>query len=435
MKKTDISIKNGYATLADNIFFNNFDFDSDYIIPALKASRGKWTKAFYPYNKESKLITEEELKKDKKLYNYLISKKSDLDKRSSENKDSSCWFAYGRTQAINDTYKDKISINTIIKDLNDLKIIDVEKGKGIYSGLYIISDKIPKEKIKEALFDKEFEDYIYLLGKYKSGGYYTFSSKDVKFYLDYKLGKEATILNNEQFLDVIRDSFYTYLSVGTSRSTAKLKTLHGSIAEDLKEKLGSDFIINAQGYKEDKEVCIDGRYYPKKIDITVKYKGKSIAGYAIKFVMRNYSQNSNNYFENMLGETANIRANNIPYFQIFITFDKIPYYKKGGEFSRYDIISEHNLNKYIKLSADNPDSFMHTPDKTLFVLLKLKEKESNYHYINDKDYANYYKSVIKDKDLLNYSDKIKDNFENSVILNNYEDFIKRTCHIILGKIK
>lgn len=35
------------------------------------------------------------------------------------------------------------------------------------------------------------------------------------------------------------------------------------------------------------------------VDITINYKGKAIAGYAVKFAMRNYSQNSNNYFENM----------------------------------------------------------------------------------------------------------------------------------------
>lgn len=41
------------------------------------------------------------------------------------------------------------------------------------------------------------------------------------------------MLDNDHFLEVIRDSFETYLSVGTSRSTAKLKTLHGHIANDL----------------------------------------------------------------------------------------------------------------------------------------------------------------------------------------------------------
>ena len=243
------------------------------------------------------------------------------------------------------------------------------------------------------------------------------------------------MLNNEQFLNVIRESFATYLSVGTSRSTAKLKTLHGHIAEDLEELLGEDFTIQSQGYKEDKEGCIDGRYYPKNVDITINYKGKPVAGYAVKFVMRNYSQNSNNYFENMLGETANLRANSIPYFQIFIIFDKVPYYKKGGEFSRYDVISEHNLDKYLKLSVDNPEIFFHTPDKTLVALITLKEKEENYRFKDEEEYARYYGSIIGDNDLLKYSEKIDDNFGSAVILNNYNEFIKRTCYIILGRLK
>lgn len=69
-------------------------------------------------------------------------------------------------------------------------------------------------------------------------------------------------------------------------------------------------------------------YIDKMEDITIQHKGKDVGGIAIKFVMQNYSQNSNNYFENMLGETANIRCNSIPYFQVFIILDKLPYYNK-----------------------------------------------------------------------------------------------------------
>jgi hypothetical protein len=35
----------------------------------------------------------------------------------------------------------------------------------------------------------DFLDYVSVLGKYKNGGYYTFSSSDVKKYLIYKLNK------------------------------------------------------------------------------------------------------------------------------------------------------------------------------------------------------------------------------------------------------
>lgn len=435
-KTADVSIKNGYATLADKIFMNDFDFDSEYIIPVVKASRGKWTKAFFPYDENGKIIKEEEIKKDEKLYNYLLAEKEVLLKRSTEKNSSNNWFAYGRSQAISDTFKDKIAINTLIKKSSDLKIVDVNSGRGIYSGLYILSETIEKEKIKKALLDSEFGEYISLLGKYKNGGCYTFSSRDVKYYLDYKLGEEEELmLNNEEFLKAIKESFAIYLSVGTSRSTAKLKPLHGHIAQDLKEKLGDGFTIQSQGYEADKEGTIEGRYYPKKVDITVNYKGKPVAGYAVKFVMRNYSQNSNNYFENMLGETANLRSSGIPYFQIFIIFDKVPYYKKGGEFSKYDIISEHNLEKYLKLSGDNPDIFFHAPDKTLVALISLKEKEENYRFEDENDYAEYYTSILKDKDIVSYSKKIDDKFGNAVILNNYRDFIERTCHMILGKMK
>ncbi len=243
------------------------------------------------------------------------------------------------------------------------------------------------------------------------------------------------MLSNSQFLEVIKDSFKIYLTVGTSRSTAKLKPLHGSIARDLKEILGDGYTIQSQGYGDDREGSIDGRYYPKNVDITVCHKNTPIAGYAIKFVMRNYSQNSNNYFENMLGETANLRANSVPYFQVFIIFDKVPYYKKGGDFSRYDVITEHNLDKYLKLSIDDPEAFLHTPDKTLVILVELKEKMPDYSFKNDKEYNGYYRSIINDPDLMRYSTKICDTFGQSVILNNYMDFIKRTSYIIKGKTK
>ena len=243
------------------------------------------------------------------------------------------------------------------------------------------------------------------------------------------------MLTNQQFLEVIRESFRTYLSVDTSRSTAKLKTLHGHIANDIKELFGSEYTVLSQGIGNDKEGSIQGRYYPKNVDITVSKNGKPVAGYAVKFVMRNYSQNSNNYFENMLGETANIRSNAIPYFQVFIIFEKVPYYKNGGVFQKYDVLTEHNLDKYFALSKDDPAAYFHTPDKTLIVILNLKEKSPFYMFKDSKDYARYYSEVINDADLIRYSTKIRDIFDDTVILNDYETFIKKSYYIAEGKTK
>lgn len=243
------------------------------------------------------------------------------------------------------------------------------------------------------------------------------------------------MLTNEQFLEVIKKSFSAYLNIDSSRSTPKLKPLHGNIAEDLHNLFGKDFSIQSQGYGTGKEDKIQGRYYPKNVDITIRYKGEVVAGYAVKFIMRNYSQNSNNYFENMLGETANIRTSSVPYFQIFIAFDKTPYYKKGGELYKYDIITQHHLDKYFVLSKDDTDRFFHVPNKTLIVLLSLKEEDKHCTFLNSKQYADYYKNIINDTDLIKYSTNIPDTFDNSVILNDYAKFIEKTYHIVQGKIK
>lgn len=189
-----IEVKNGYATLCDDVFIGAFDFKSKYIIPVIKASRGEERQIIYPYDKLGKLLPKSELEKDEQLYLYLLKNREKLLKRSAENKTDAHWYAFGRSQAINDTYKDKISINALLRTSADLKIISVPAGTGVYSGLYLIGIKKELEQIPTLLKSEEFSRYISLLGKYKSGGYYTFSSKDIKAYLDYKLAYNGGLL-------------------------------------------------------------------------------------------------------------------------------------------------------------------------------------------------------------------------------------------------
>ncbi len=191
MLTADIKVKNGYATLADNVFVGDFLFGSKYIIPVVKASRGQLSKIIFPYDKNGKLISEEVLKNETDLYSYLTENKNRLKKRSNENSSDDYWFAFGRSQGINDTFTDKIAISSLIRNSFDLKTTFAPAGTGVYGGLYVVSGSIPMEKICSVLKNEEFGNYISLLGKYKSGGYYTFSSKDVKRYLDYKLGVES----------------------------------------------------------------------------------------------------------------------------------------------------------------------------------------------------------------------------------------------------
>ncbi len=232
-------------------------------------------------------------------------------------------------------------------------------------------------------------------------------------------------MNNDEFLQVISNSFKEFVNSGTSRSTAKLKPLHGAIAADIAQNLGENYEVCSQGYKDDKEADIPGRYIDKKVDITIKLHGKAIAGIGVKFVMQNYSQNSNNYFENMLGETANIRCSGSPYFQIFIILDRLPYYNNEREIKKWEVFSRHNVEKYIILADDNSEMYLHTPDKTLIYIVHIPDNDD---LRNKTEYMEYYKSHIG----MTLSENRELKFGNGVVLNDYETFITKVYHKIMS---
>ncbi len=180
-----ISVKNGYATLADKIFINNNIENTDIVLPVLKASTGKWSKCIFPYNEAGNPYSEDYIEQYYPyIYKYLKMHKEKLISRSLEK--NSDWFLFGRSQGIKDTFKHKIAINTMIKNKNSIKLNVVEKGNGVYSGLYILTN-YTYDDIYNAVYSDEFIIYLKSLKKYKSGGYYTFSSKDLEKYLVYKL--------------------------------------------------------------------------------------------------------------------------------------------------------------------------------------------------------------------------------------------------------
>ena len=233
-------------------------------------------------------------------------------------------------------------------------------------------------------------------------------------------------MNNQAFLTAIKHSFDDFIISGTSRSTAKLKPLHGAIAKDLLQRLGSTYSIKSQGIGDDREGKIQGRYIDKCVDITIYHYGQAVAGIAVKFVMQNYSQNSNNYFENMLGETANIRANGIPYFQVFIILDRLPYYNRKKEITKWESFTEHNVGKYITLSEDNIDDFRHTPNKTLIYVVHVPDCDSAQ---NNDAYLRFYRGGQFE---LTVSKNHYQSFGPAVILNDYETFMEKVYHTIMA---
>ncbi|MCD7714080.1 MAG: hypothetical protein LUI08_04030 [Prevotella sp.] len=231
-------------------------------------------------------------------------------------------------------------------------------------------------------------------------------------------------MTNADFLKAISLSFKEFISSGTSRSTRKLKPLHGAIAKDIAARLGDGYEVHSQGYGDDKEAAVKGRYYDKMVDIAISDGKKAVCGIAVKFIMQNYSQNSNNYFENMLGETANIRCANCPYFQIIIILDELPYYKRDKTISRWETFTEHNAGKYITLSKDDASTFMHTPNKTLLFVVHIPRKGDACNL------QQYRKLFARKKVNVELSTKELHAFDDAVILNDYETFMDKVYHTI-----
>ncbi len=184
--KKYVSVKNGFATLADDVFIGEEIPSSNITIKVLKASTGKWFNCLFPYDRKGKLLSPEIALSAPSVREHFSLHKQDLLKGK---KEYPSYYEYGRTQAIQDVWKDKIAINALIRTENDLKVEIVKEGQGVYSGLYIINNDviIPFEDIIGILTTKDFAKYVSLLKKYKSGGYYTYNSKDVEQYINYML--------------------------------------------------------------------------------------------------------------------------------------------------------------------------------------------------------------------------------------------------------
>ena len=182
----------------------------------------------------------------------------------------------------------------------------------------------------------------------------------------------SMIYNEKDFIKALEQSFKMYKSHG-ARSTAKLKPIHKFIAETLAKIFGKDFELHFMG-DDSKEIAVAGKYYPKYIDITISENKKPVFCLGIKFVTSNYKQNANNYFENMMGETANIQATQIPYAHLIILRHETPYYKKNETElpSKIEIVNDKDIAKYLKLMYDQPQA--HRPNFLGIQLINVNEK-------------------------------------------------------------
>ena len=186
--------------------------------------------------------------------------------------------------------------------------------------------------------------------------------------------KNMTSKSEEDFLLAMKHTFNAYNKFG-ARSNKKLIPIHSWLSKTVEQKLGKSFATSSLGNGGEKK--LNGKYYPKNLDISVCKEEKIISTISFKFVTSNYKQNGNNYFENLLGETANIRRVNVGFAHLLVLRNETPYYDKNsgnlkGKEIKKEILNEHDLSKYVKLFMDN--DFPHKPDVLGIVVLNIDKK-------------------------------------------------------------
>ncbi len=216
----------------------------------------------------------------------------------------------------------------------------------------------------------------------------------------------------ESFLKAISETFRAYNEFG-ARSNKKLINIHKWFAEIIESRLGHGYLVRSLG-KGGEFICT-GKYYPKTLDISIFKNQDIISTVSFKFVTSNYKQNSNNYFENLLGETANIRRINIGFAHFLVLRAHTPYYDKNkgnlrGNEIKTEILNEKDLAKYVKLFKDL--DFPHRPDLLGIAIIDF---DSN---------GNAYFTDLKD---LNLSKNLRNILENQFSLENFITKIIALC--------
>ncbi len=214
---SDIIIRNGLATNANNVFFG---YKKDTIfskkifkIKNLNNSELTLGKGIFPYDNEYKLYSIDYIKdKDTDLFNYLNLNKNILIKRAL--KEGQKWWEYSRTQGLFALENKKLVISNIMRAEDQVTLKELEKDILVYgSGYYIYSKsneyniKWIKKMFADLKIKRDFIDYITLIGKNKGSSYYFFSTEDLNRFISYNI----EIYKQEKKLNKLSNNFINLL--------------------------------------------------------------------------------------------------------------------------------------------------------------------------------------------------------------------------------
>ncbi len=184
----------------------------------------------------------------------------------------------------------------------------------------------------------------------------------------------------QRFLEATQSSYQMVLEHGV-RSNAKIRVLHGWVQDELNRELDDAYVFTSLTPDNGSEAKVEGMYYGKNVDILVTRGEHELGVINVKFVISNYWQNAVNYFEQQIGETANLRRRNIVYGNLFCLTNPIPYNRRSGDVSRYENLRERDVQRYAKLRADHEHA--HAPDEMAIGVVDLDVEQNIISGITD----------------------------------------------------
>ncbi len=158
--------------------------------------------------------------------------------------------------------------------------------------------------------------------------------------MSFKIEIKEEIKESDQFLLIIKDTFYKYLCSG-ARSNQKTLVLHTGLKNLIQAQLPG---YNVEIEKNVKSINSSGK---KNCDIVAYKDGVPSIIFPVKNIMTNYYQNKNNSWENLTGEIVHLKeANkNIHIIPINIIFNSIPYCEKSKQIKHFEQITYEKTYK------------------------------------------------------------------------------------------
>lgn len=238
-------------------------------------------------------------------------------------------------------------------------------------------------------------------------------------------------INNSGFLEAVAESILIGLTA--PKSPEKVRPLHGAISEDLEErtKLPVFSLRTARQVKEGAtsgEKKVLGAYREKRVDIAI-WPEAALAPrlcIGVKAPLNNITQNYVNMFENVLGDTLNLRTAGIEYAHVLVIPVARPFFTKDKIIKSVEHFTTDFLREYVALSFADPARHAHAPAPLAMSLVRLPDNPYLRPGAHQSDYNAHFHELHRDGAFeLRFEGIEAFEVGELLVINDYEGFVQR----------